>query len=143
MPDVGDEAEVAVDTSVAIAYLVRSHNHHAAVRHHLAGRRLCLTTHSLAETYSVLTRLPGDARVAAADASTLIEVNFARVIPLPLPLAERLHVIIAEHEISGGAVYDALVALAAREHGVPLATRDTRAASTYAALAVRVELLPG
>jgi predicted nucleic acid-binding protein len=29
--------------------------------------------------------------------------------------------------IAGGAVYDALVALAAKEHGAALATRDTRA----------------
>jgi predicted nucleic acid-binding protein len=34
-------------------------------------------------------------------------------------------------EIAGGAVYDALVALAAAEHGADLATRDARAKDTY------------
>ena len=42
-----------------------------------------LTTHSLAETCSVLTRLPGDARVTPDDAVTLIEANFAGSVPVP------------------------------------------------------------
>ncbi|MFZ0215494.1 MAG: VapC toxin family PIN domain ribonuclease, partial [Candidatus Dormiibacterota bacterium] len=40
--------------------------------------------------------------------------------------------------IAGGAVYDALVALAAAEHGVDLGTRDARARSTYEAIGARV-----
>ncbi len=40
--------------------------------------------------------------------------------------------------IAGGAVYDALVALAAVEHDADLATRDARATSTYATLGARV-----
>jgi len=40
--------------------------------------------------------------------------------------------------IAGGAVYDALVALAAQEHEVPLATRDARAQGTYDAVGVKV-----
>jgi len=40
--------------------------------------------------------------------------------------------------IAGGAVYDALVALAAQEHEVPLATRDARAQGTYEAVGVKV-----
>lgn len=40
--------------------------------------------------------------------------------------------------IAGGAVYDTLVALAAREHGTVLATRDARARGTYDAIGVKV-----
>jgi len=40
--------------------------------------------------------------------------------------------------IAGGAVYDALVASAAAQHQVPLATRDTRALLTYRAFDVEV-----
>jgi predicted nucleic acid-binding protein len=40
--------------------------------------------------------------------------------------------------IAGGAVYDALVALAAEEHGAALATRDARARGTYDAVGVEV-----
>ena len=38
----------------------------------------------------------------------------------------------------GGAVYDAMVALAAKEHGARLATRDARAANTYRSVGVEV-----
>ena len=41
----------------------------------------------------------------------------------------------------GGAVYDGLVALAAKEHGVALATRDARARGTYNAVGVKVVLV--
>ncbi len=40
--------------------------------------------------------------------------------------------------IAGGAVFDALVALAAKEHGAALATRDARARGTYDAVGVAV-----
>jgi predicted nucleic acid-binding protein len=47
----------------------------------------------------------------------------------------------AEAGISGGAIFDALVAAAAREHGLVLATRDSRARSTYRALGVEVRFI--
>jgi hypothetical protein len=40
--------------------------------------------------------------------------------------------------IAGGAVYDALVTLAAKEHGGAFATRDARARDTYDAVGVTV-----
>jgi hypothetical protein len=40
--------------------------------------------------------------------------------------------------IAGDAVYDALVALAAKEHGAALATREARARGTYDAVGVAV-----
>lgn len=40
--------------------------------------------------------------------------------------------------IAGGAVYDALVALAALDHDADLATRDLRAKATYEAVGARV-----
>ncbi len=43
--------------------------------------------------------------------------------------------------IAGGAIYDALVAAAALESGLPLATRDRRAVRTYRALQVDIEWL--
>ncbi len=136
-------ATIAVDTGVAVAYLLRSHTHHAVVRRHLAGDQPCLTAHSLAETYSVLTRLPGDARLAPVDACTLIAANFPEIVVLPAEVARQLHVVLSHHDIAGGAVYDAVVALAAVHNGLALATRDVRAAATYAALAVTVELVAG
>ena len=43
--------------------------------------------------------------------------------------------------ISGGSVYDALVASAANEHGHTLMTRDRRAVGTYQRVGVTFELL--
>jgi predicted nucleic acid-binding protein len=51
--------------------------------------------------------------------------------------------LLAELHTAGiaGAVYDALVGAAAREHGMALATRDRWALDTYRALDVRLEVL--
>ncbi len=53
-------------------------------------------------------------------------------------VAARLPDVLSELGIAGGAVYDALVALAAREHNADLATRDARAKSTYDIVGVSV-----
>lgn len=134
---------LAFDTSAAVALLVRSHPAHRAVRRHLGGRDAALTGHSLAETYSVLTRLPGDARVSTTDAVALIHANFGPPLLADPGDTTDLPAVLAPLGIAGGAVYDALVALAARAHGCRLATRDARAAGTYAALGVAIEVVPG
>ncbi len=129
---------LALDTSAAIPLLMSSHVAHRAVRRQLRGGSLVLTGHSLAETYSVLTRLPGDARVAAADAVRLIDANFGAPALVPADVAAEVPALLAEVGIVGGAVYDALVGLAARSASIKLATRDRRAAATYSALGVEV-----
>jgi predicted nucleic acid-binding protein len=63
---------VAIDTSVAVPLLVRSHRDHADVVRWWDGQQVALSGHALAETYSVLTRLPGDARLAPSDAARLL-----------------------------------------------------------------------
>lgn len=136
------QTRMMVDTSVAIPLLVASHGAHEAVASWATGRVLCLGGHALAETYSVLTRLPGDARVAPQDAVLLIDDNFVGFDERPVGPG-RVHEELARSGIAGGAVYDGLVALAAREDGATLATRDARARSTYEALGVRVELVYG
>lgn len=129
---------VAVDTSVAVPLLVRSHHDHAAVARWWNGQDIALCGHALAETYSVLTRLPGDARLVPGDAARLIESRFSAPLVLGSRSAGTLPQILARADIAGGAVYDALVALAAREHGVALATRDARARGTYEAIGIKV-----
>lgn len=130
-------APCALDTSVAIPLLVQTHRAHAAVVRWSAGREMALTDHALAETYSVLTRLPGDLRVAPADAATLLDERFDAPLLLKPETAARLPSILNGFGIAGGAVYDALVALAAAEHAAELATRDARAKATYEAIGVR------
>ncbi|WP_425309674.1 type II toxin-antitoxin system VapC family toxin [Ammonicoccus fulvus] len=132
---------VLVDTSVAIPLLVASHDAHEIVLSWATGRELGLAGHALVETYSVLTRLPGDARVLPGDAVELIDENFGERVSLSPQVAEQAHRFLATTGIAGGATYDGLVALAAREAGAMLATRDARARSTYEAVGVRVLLV--
>lgn len=129
---------VALDTSVAIPLLVQSHTAHAAVVDWWAGRQVALSGHALAETYSVLTRLPGDLRMAPEDAARLLKDRFVSPLLFGLETAGRLPDVLSESGIVGGAVYDALVALAAVEHGAVLATRDVRAKDTYEKVGARV-----
>jgi toxin FitB len=114
---------------------MQSHSEHKRVVSWLEGRLPPLCGHALAETYSVLTRLPGDARLAAADAVRLM-AQLASPLVLGAERAGQVPATLAEAGISGGAVYDGLVALAAAEHGVCLVTRDSRARATYEALGV-------
>lgn len=129
---------VAVDTSVAVPLLVQTHRAHAAVVRWWDGREIALSGHAVAETYSVLTRLPGDLRVAPADAARLLSERFAQPLLLGAEAAGRLPDVLSRLGIAGGAVYDALVALAAAEHGAALATRDARAKGTYETVGIGV-----
>jgi predicted nucleic acid-binding protein len=129
---------VGVDTSVAIPLLVRSHREHDAVVRWWAGQQLALSGHALVETYSVLTRLPGDARLASSDAARLLAARFAAPLLLSSSRSRRLPETLSRLGVAGGAVYDAMVALAAKDHDVPIATRDGRARGTYEAVGVQI-----
>lgn len=134
-------SRVAVDTSVAVPLLLASHRSHALVVEWWNGRNVALSGHALAETYSVLTRLPGDARLDPQDAARLIAERFSAPLVLGAELSHTLPRELAHLGIAGGAVYDAMVALAAKQHSIPLATRDQRAKSTYDLVGVEVAIV--
>ena len=131
-------APLALDTSVAVPLLVQTHRAHAAVVAWWAGRRVALSGHAAVETYAVLTRLPSDLRLEGSAAAALLKERFDSPLVPSGEASGRLPELLAELRIAGGASYDALVALAARESGVILATRDERARSTYDAVGVPV-----
>jgi predicted nucleic acid-binding protein len=131
-------AALAFDTSAAVPLLMATHPFHEAIARWSRGKRLALTAHSCAETYSVITRWPGDARLTAAAAAELLDRRFPEVVTLPAAVASSAHRRLAERSITGGAVYDGLVALAALENGVALVSRDQRARPTYDALGAHV-----
>jgi predicted nucleic acid-binding protein len=122
---------LALDTSVAVPLLVQTHAAHAEVVRWWSGRVVALCGHAAVETYAVLTRLPGDLRLLPVDAARLLEQRFAATFTLNPETARRLPSVLAPLDIAGGATYDALVALAAVENEVLLATRDARAKNTY------------
>ena len=133
--------DLLLDTSVAVPLMLTSHAAHAAVRAWLGDRSVALAGHALHETYAVLTRLPGDARVDPEDAVRLLADGFGTTAMLDARAVRSAPAVLARSGVSGGATYDGLVALAARAAGLPLASRDRRAASTYRLLGVDVEMV--
>jgi predicted nucleic acid-binding protein len=137
-----DERPVALlDTSAAVALVVEDHEAHVATLDALRGRRLGLAGHAWFETYSVLTRLPAGLRRSPADALRLLARNFPASGFLGEAEAADLGGELAGLGISGGAVYDALVGAAARQHRLPLVSADARTRQVYEALGVEIELI--
>jgi predicted nucleic acid-binding protein len=142
----GTEAEEAqvvfLDTSAAVALVVEDHEAHEATLDAVRGRRLGLAGHAWFETYSVLTRLPPALRRSPAEVSRLLTHDFPETGFLGERQTAALRKELANLGISGGAVYDALVAAAARHHHRLLVSGDARARPIYEALGVEVEAIP-
>lgn len=134
-------AEILFDTSAAIALMLKSDPRHERVRDATRNLSRGLAGHALSETYSVLTRLPGTSRVTAPRAASMIERAFPASVALQPKVAVKAVSIFVAAGIAGGAVYDGLVALAARESGIRLLSCDRRALTTYQALGVDVTLI--
>lgn len=141
MPTSGDPPDLLIDTSVAVALVAAGHEHHRRTRDAIGDRTCGLSGHAAFETFSVLTRMPPPSRRTPQAVARLLAHNFPGSRFLSAQGAGRLQGRLAEFGIAGGAVYDALVAAAAVEHGITLATRDSRASETYRTLKVDFELI--
>jgi predicted nucleic acid-binding protein len=130
-----------VDTSVAVALLIIDHDHHQQAFQALRDRPRGLAGHAAFETFSVLTRLPPPARRTPAVIARVLATTFPETRFLGARAAASLLADLETAGIAGAAVYDGLVGATAREHRLPLATRDRRALDVYRALDVQVELL--
>jgi hypothetical protein len=139
MPNSADR--FAVDTSVAVAALDSGHAAHAACRASVVARRPALAGHAAFETYSVLTRMPGQLAVNGTSAAAAIRALYPEVCWLDRRRAIALLARCGEVGVTGGAVYDALVGEAARVDARTLMTRDQRARRTYDLLGVDYELI--
>jgi predicted nucleic acid-binding protein len=111
-----------LDTSCLVAAVCSWHERHEATRREIArrdaaGERLVLAAHSLAEAYSVLTRLPEPHRLDPRDALALLEANWSEARAVALAAADYRSVLrrCRDAGIGGGAVYDALIAESARK----------------------------
>ncbi len=133
---------IVVDTSVAIPAALPGHKHHAIARSSLPSGKTRLIAHVGIETYSVLTRLPPPRRFDPAVALTYLVGEFEHP---PAALGpdgyDTLLELAATKHITGGAMYDALVAMTANELGATLLTLDRRAMKTYDLLAVDYRLI--
>lgn len=111
-----------LDTSCLVAAVSPWHVHHAATLRELerraeAGDTAVLAAHSLAEAFSVLTRLPAPHRLRPEDALRLLEANWSGSPLVALAAAQYWPVLrrCRKLGIAGGAVYDALIAAVARK----------------------------
>ena len=75
------------------------------------------------------------------DVVTLLSANFADSIAPRSKVSGNLPAVLAPLGIAGGAVYDALVGLAAQAAGIVLVTRDARAIPTYTAVGASIEIV--
>jgi predicted nucleic acid-binding protein len=110
------------DTNVLIAAAIPTHIHHEASHARLARIRKtggACAAHTVAEAFSVLTRLPLPYRLSPADAIRIIEdtSDFCTFVPLsPIEMVRTLRSI-AERNIGGGLAFDALLLACARKIG--------------------------
>ncbi len=133
--------EALVDTSVAVALSVQDHASHDRVSAELTGYTLGLSGHAAFETFSVLTRLPAPLRRDAPTVQRLLDTNFPATRFLSETATANLFPRLAGLGISGGSVYDALVAAAAVAADAVLYTRDKRALRTYHSLDAQVQFI--
>ena len=108
------------DTSCLVPTVSSWHEHHERTRAELdrrsnRGDELVLAAHSLAETYSVLTRVPAPHRLRASDALATIEANWSTTPTVHLTGAETLAALREAARLGavGGRIYDTLIAQAA------------------------------
>lgn len=117
---------VLCDTSTLIAGSVQSHPQHTAAVSWLKRAKsgkvtLTVATHSLAECYAVLTKLPLVPKISPTNARSLIKQNIEGVAKIvSLSSADYLSTIqdLMELGLSGGIIYDALILKAAKKANV-------------------------
>ncbi len=111
---------VLFDTSVIIAASLPRHPSHPPCFVQLQAAKLAqikgyLSTHSLAELYSVLTRMPSQPRISPQDAKRLIENNLNYLETVVLDQADYQAAIaqMTALNLIGEGIFDALIAQAA------------------------------
>lgn len=117
--------KVFCDTNVLVAAFLANHPQHAAARPVLervkAGAdKGFVAAHSLAESYAVLTRLPGASQVSPSVTLQLISENIIENFEL-VPLSSREYSRTIEEaslsDVRGGRIYEALLLTAAAKSG--------------------------
>jgi len=116
---------VLFDSSVIIAAFLPRHPSHTPCFVQLKTAELrqiqgYLSTHSLAEVYSVMTRMPSQPRVSPQEAQTLLErcLQYLDVVPLELVDYRAAIAQMTALNLPGGGIFDALIAQAALKVGV-------------------------
>ena len=114
--------KVLFDTSVLVSGIVEAHPMHSRClpwlqRAKAGDFEFLVVSHSLAETYAVLTTLPVRPRISPAVALRLVHTNIegsAKIVPLTTTDYRATIKKMANTGLSGGIIYDALIATAAQ-----------------------------
>jgi predicted nucleic acid-binding protein len=110
------------DTNILVAASIPSHVHHEASHECLARIRkagaVC-AAHTLTEAFSVLTRLPVPYRLSPADTMRIVEdtSDFCTLVSLTSVETIRTLRSLADRNMGGGLVFDALLLACARKSG--------------------------
>ncbi len=136
---------IAPDSSVLIAGFVPSHRFHEAVLPSLAevARGGGLIAHTIAETYSVLSAPAGPYRAEPRAVVMYLDqfMSDEPAIATTSAAYRKALDLLAASGRSGGAIYDALIALAALDAGVTLVSLDRRAERVYGLCGAEVRFL--
>lgn len=137
---------IAPDTTVLVAGFDPDHPFHAEavpVLVDVKGRGR-LIGHTMAETHAVLSSPSGPFRFEPGAVLAYLDQFLEGSDPIqhrPGSYREALR-LLGERNQPGAAVFDALIALAARDGDVTLVSFDRRAERTYAACGVEARILP-
>jgi len=116
---------IAPDSSVTIAAAAPWHVAHEAATAALAADQPALIAHVAFETTAALSRMPEGQRLSPAVVLEWLERRFPTVwLTLPAAATRRGLRTAVDSGIRGGALYDALIAATAVEHGLPVITQD-------------------
>jgi predicted nucleic acid-binding protein len=138
---------IAPDASVLIPGYVVEHRFHASAQATVGAVRDegRLIAHTMAESYSVLSSPSGVYRVGPDKVVAYLGEllgDSAPIQPRPDTYSEAIELLAANGR-GGGAIFDALIALAARDAGAELVSFDRRAAAIYDLCGIEVRLLSG
>lgn len=112
--------KILFDSSILVPALVPAHPRHELCYPYLKAAKeqqttAYVSTHSLAEVYSVITRLPVKPRPTPTQAQTLLTDLLTYVVAVSLEKADYTNAIdqMASLNLPGGGIFDALIAQAA------------------------------
>jgi toxin FitB len=133
---------IAPDSSVLIPALASTYEGHERCVVALAGRSPRLISYVAFETTSVLSRMPEGLRLAPVSVRDALDLDFPDSW-LALDAAGQRSCLrrAVDAGLRGGALYDALIAATAREHGATLLSADRRAREAYEAIGVEVSYI--
>jgi predicted nucleic acid-binding protein len=133
---------IVPDSSVLVAALAEWHPAHEASRAALKQDDRALIAHAAVEVTSVLSRMPEPLRVTPSVVLDGLNRDYPNPwLALSGPDQQAFLRRAVDAELRGGALYDALIAATAREHGATLLSADRRARDAYEAIGVDVAFI--